>query len=398
MIDKGKDNLSEDMNRTDNYDYHLPRELIAQEPIEPRDSSRLLVLDNKSGCVSHRIFHQILDIFEPGDLLIVNDTKVIPARLFAKKVTGGRVEILMDSLHGEGRAMLCADRPIKSNKWKAFLKGKNIKPSSKLFMDDIPLTVFVEKRIHEGLYLISFFEGDGLFEWLRSREDWISVGTGIHFSGEDGITLQNILDAVGVMPTPPYIKKELDRDDRYQTIYAGDPGAIAAPTAGLHFTEGLLKKIDDIGITRTQVTLHVGTGTFRPVKAERVDEHEMDMEFISVSEECSKLVNQALDNGDRIWVVGTTTMRTLETLFSKHDRLRPYSGNTGIFIYPPYRFKTPSNFFLTNFHLPRSTLIMMISAYCGRDRILKTYREAIESEYRFYSFGDAMLIRGRPLL
>lgn len=371
--------------RTELFDYFLPRELIAQSPASPRDSSRLMILDRQGGGVEHSIFSDIVDLFEEGDVIVTNNTRVVPARLFGKKTTGGKVEILLESTEGDERAMLNTALPIDACRWKGSVRGRRME-GKRILLDKVRVDALVEEHIHEGRYLIRFIS--------RSQENGGNNNNQGRTHGSD-ITLQAILERSGVMPTPPYIKQELDQDSRYQTVFAREPGAIAAPTAGLHFSENILSRLDDIGVVQTSVTLHVGAGTFRPVKTEDVADHEMENEYYEVSEECALNVNTALEKGKRLWVVGTTTMRTLETIFSEHGTLVPTSGNTGIFINPPYSFRTPSTFFLTNFHLPRSTLIMMLSAYCGRDNILKAYELAVAERYRFYSFGDAMLIRGQ---
>jgi len=366
--------------RTDLFDYHLPKELIAQTPASPRDSSRMMILDRNTGKVEHFRFYNMIDLFEEGDVVVYNDTKVVPARLFGKKPTGGNVEILLESMEGDEKAMLNTALPIDSCRWKASVRGRRMK-GKRVLLNNMGIDALIEEQVHEGKYLVRF---------QKRKKEWVKEDT----AEADIVTLQTILNRCGVMPTPPYIKLKLDRDSKYQTIFASEPGAIAAPTAGLHFSMDILSGLERRGVILAHITLHVGVGTFRPVKTDDVEDHEMEREYYEVTAECADKVNTCIVEGKRLWVVGTTTMRTLETIYSEHDTLIPSRGNTGIFINPPYKFHTPSSFFLTNFHLPRSTLIMMLSAYCGLDNILNAYRSAVKNRYRFYSFGDAMLIKG----
>lgn len=340
--------------KTDLFDYHLPEELIAQTPLKDRASSRLMVLDRKSGNIRHDVFKNIKNYLRKGDCLVLNDTKVLPARLFGiKEGTGAKVEVLL----------------LKQNNgdiWETL-----IKPA---------------KRIKKGT-TISF--GEGLLK-ARCLEELEHGGRLLQFE-YDGIFYE-ILDRLGQMPLPPYIKTQLEDKDRYQTVYARERGSAAAPTAGLHFTEDLLEEIQAMGIHLAYLTLHVGLGTFRPVTAEDVTEHEMHAEFYHMSEKTAQLLNEVRRKGGRIISVGTTSTRALETIAGLHDgKFAAASGWTDIFIYPGYDFKA-INGLITNFHLPKSTLIMLVSAFAGRERVLRAYETAVKEKYRFFSFGDAMLI------
>ena len=340
--------------KTDDFDYELPEELIAQTPLEKRDSSRLLILDKKTGDVEHKHFSDIIDYLEKDDILVLNNTKVLPARLIGEKEeTKAVIEILLL-------------KNIKNDIWECL-----VKPA---------------RRIKVGT-IVSF--GDGLLKAKCIKE----LDEGIrHFELiYDGI-LYEILDKLGTMPLPPYIHEKLADQSRYQTVYAKEIGSAAAPTAGLHFTEELLKKIKDKGITICYVTLHVGLGTFRPVNVENVNEHKMHSEYYEMSKDVAKILNDAKKNNKRIISVGTTSTRVLETVVSKYNEFRECSGFTDIFIYPGYKFKA-INALITNFHLPKSTLVMLVSALAGKDNILNAYKIAVKEKYRFFSFGDAMFIK-----
>ncbi len=340
--------------KTDDFDYELPEELIAQTPLEKRDSSRLLILDKKTGDIEHKHFSNIIDYLEKDDVLVLNNTKVLPARLIGEKEeTKAVIEILLL-------------KNIKDDIWECL-----VKPA---------------RRIKVGT-IVSF--GDGLLKAKCIKE----LDEGIrHFELiYDGI-LYEILDKLGTMPLPPYIHEKLADQSRYQTVYAKEIGSAAAPTAGLHFTEELLKKIKDKGITICYVTLHVGLGTFRPVNVENVNEHKMHSEYYEMSRDVAKILNDAKKNNKRIISVGTTSTRVLETVVSKYNEFRECSGFTDIFIYPGYKFKA-INALITNFHLPKSTLVMLVSALAGKDNILNAYKIAVKEKYRFFSFGDAMFIK-----
>ena len=363
--------------RTGDFDFDLPRELIAQEPVHPRDASRLLLLDRPSGGIRHMKFLNIVDLFQDGDLLVVNDTKVIPARLFGRKLTGGKVEILLLAVEGDEKIMLRSDVPISEARWTGYVRGKNMREGKEIEFDGITEKAVLEEHLGGTRFVIRFFAKDDVSEDTTRR-----------------ITLEEILSKVGVMPTPPYVKKELGDPLDYQTAYADHPGSIAAPTAGFHFSENILDRLREKGVNIASVTLHVGPGTFRPVDTDSVEEFHIEREYYTMSGECASAINSCIENGNRLWIVGTTTMKTLESVQAKHGKVREDHGNSDLFIHPPYRFRTRASYFLTNFHLPRSTLIMMISAYAGRDKLLAAYSEAVRRKYRFYSFGDAMLIRG----
>ena len=335
------------------FNFDLPQELIAQDPLEDRSSSRLLVLDRKTGKTQHRIFKDIVEYLRPGDCLVINDTKVIPARLFGvKKDTGAKIEVLLLKRR-------------ENDIWETLVKpGKKAKPGTVISFGDGLLKGTVVDVIEDGNRLIQF-SYEGIFE--------------------------EILDQLGQMPLPPYITHQLKDKNRYQTVYAKHEGSAAAPTAGLHFTKELLKEIEDMGVTIAHVTLHVGLGTFRPVKVDNVLDHHMHSEFYVVEEEEAKKVNDAKKNGGRVICVGTTSCRTVESATGEDGILKAGSGWTDIFIYPGYRFKILDGL-ITNFHLPESTLVMLVSALAGRDHVLHAYEEAIKERYRFFSFGDATLI------
>lgn len=336
------------------YDYDLPEELIAQDPLEDRSSSRLMVLDRQTGDVEHRHFTDILEYLHPGDCLVINNTKVIPARLFGvKEDTQAKIEVLLL-------------KRKENDIWETLVKpGKKAKPGTKLVFGDGLLTAEVVDVVEEGNRLIQFHY-DGIFE--------------------------EILDQLGQMPLPPYITHQLKDKNRYQTVYAKYDGSAAAPTAGLHFTKELLQKVKDMGVDIAEVTLHVGLGTFRPVKVENVLDHHMHSEFYMVSQEAADKINRAKESGHRVIAVGTTSTRTLEAAADENGRLHETSGWTEIFIYPGYQFKV-IDALITNFHLPQSTLVMLVSALAGREHVLHAYEIAVKERYRFFSFGDAMLIQ-----
>lgn len=339
--------------KTSDFYYDLPEELIAQDPLEDRSSSRLLVLDKKTGETEHHVFREIVNYLDPGDCLVINDTKVIPARLIgAKEETGAKIEVLLLKRGAD-------------DVWETLVKpGRKAKPGTRISFGDGLLTGEVVDIVDEGNRLIHF-EYEGIFE--------------------------EILDRLGQMPLPPYITHQLKDKDRYNTVYAEHPGSAAAPTAGLHFTPELLEKIRDKGVDIAHVTLHVGLGTFRPVKVDDVENHHMHSEFYMIDETAAEKINRAKENGKRVICVGTTSCRTIESAADENGRLKACSGWTDIFIYPGYQFKI-LDALITNFHLPESTLVMLVSALAGRDHVLAAYEEAVRERYRFFSFGDAMLI------
>ena len=339
------------MKKTDFY-YDLPEELIAQTPLEKRDGSRLLHLDKESGAMEHRHFYDLPEYLRPGDCLVINDTRVLPARLLGCRKSGGGVELVLLRDLGGGR-WECLSRP-----------GRKTKPGTELFFGDGELSATVEAVAEGGNRIVQF-----------------------HY---DGIFLE-VLERLGKMPLPPYIKEELQDAERYQTVYSRELGSAAAPTAGLHFTPELLKKIEDMGVKICSVTLHVGLGTFRPVKEDEIENHEMHSEFCVVSPETAETVNAVKRAGGRVIAVGTTSCRTLESFAGEDGTLVPGSRWTDLFIYPGYRFKCIDGL-VTNFHLPESTLVMLVSALAGREHILSAYETAVQMRYRFFSFGDAMLI------
>ncbi len=340
------------MKRQDFY-YELPEELIAQDPLADRESSRLLVLDRESGVISHRIFREITEYLREGDCLVINDTRVLPARLIgSREGTNGKIEILLL-------------KRKENNIWETLVKpGKKAKVGTRIVFGDGLLTGEVVDVVEEGNRLIQFTY-EGIFE--------------------------EILDQLGQMPLPPYITHQLKDQNRYQTVYAEHTGSAAAPTAGLHFTSGLLEKIEGMGVEIAKVTLHVGLGTFRPVKVDEITDHHMHSEFYQIDEEAAAKINRAKENGKRVICVGTTSCRTVESAADENGRLQACSGWTEIFIYPGYRFKV-LDCLITNFHLPESTLIMLVSALAGRETVLAAYEEAVREKYRFFSFGDAMLV------
>lgn len=335
------------------FDFYLPEELIAQDPLEKRDNSKLLVLNKETGEMKHTIFHHIIDELEEGDCLVVNNTKVIPARLFGNKVgTDAKIEVLLL-------------KRMENDTWEVLVKpGKKAKIGAEISFGDGRLKAKVVDIVEEGNRLFQF-SYDGIFE--------------------------EILDELGQMPLPPYITHQLKDKNRYQTVYAKHEGSAAAPTAGLHFTEELMEKIKEKGVNIAYVTLHVGLGTFRPVKVENVLEHHMHSEFYMIEEEQAKVINETKKKGKRVIAVGTTSCRTLESATTEDGVLKATSGWTDIFIYPGYKFKMIDGL-ITNFHLPQSTLLMLVSALAGREHILEAYNTAVEEKYRFFSFGDAMCI------
>jgi S-adenosylmethionine:tRNA ribosyltransferase-isomerase len=340
--------------KTDDFDYELPEHLIAQTPLKNRDESRLLILDKKTGNIEHKHFNNIIDYLNKNDILVLNDTKVLPARLIGtKENTGAIIEILLL-------------KNIEHDDWECL-----VKPA---------------RRVKLGT-LISFGNGELKAKCIKEEDEGIRIFTLIY----TGI-LYEILDKLGDMPLPPYIHEKLKDKDRYQTVYAKNPGSAAAPTAGLHFTEELMDKIKEKGIKILFITLHVGLGTFRPVSVEDVTKHKMHSEYYQMSKEVADELNNAKKSGKKIISVGTTTTRTLETIMGKYGEFRECSGWTDIFIYPGYEFKAIDSL-ITNFHLPKSTLIMLVSALAGKDNIMKAYGEAVREEYRFFSFGDSMFIK-----
>ena len=339
--------------KTSDFYFDLPEELIAQTPLERRDASRLLCLDKTSGAMEHRVFSELPELLRPGDCLVMNDSRVLPARLLGARETGGAAELLLLRDLGAGK-WECLARP-----------GKKLRPGSK----------------------VTFGDGELEAEILETAEGGNRI---VQFKYE-GIFLE-VLERLGKMPLPPYIKTELEDGERYQTVYSKELGSAAAPTAGLHFTKELLGKIEAMGVRECFVTLHVGLGTFRPVKAEDIEEHEMHSEFCIMPEETARIITETKRNGGRVVCVGTTSCRTVESFANEDGTMDAKSGWTNIFIYPGYRFKC-LDALITNFHLPESTLIMLVSALAGREHILTAYKEAVERRYRFFSFGDAMFIR-----
>ena len=342
-----------ELKKSDFY-FDLPQELIAQDPLEDRSASRLLVLDKESGEISHHIFKEIVDYLNPGDCLVLNNTKVIPARLSGEREgTGAHIEVLLLKRR-------------EADVWETLVKpGKKCRPGTKLVFGGGLLRAEVLETVEEVNRLIKFYY-DGIWE--------------------------EILDKLGEMPLPPYITHKLQDKNRYQTVYAKEEGSAAAPTAGLHFTGELLQEIEKKGVSVVYVTLHVGLGTFRPVKEENVLEHHMHSEFYQISEDAAKRINETKQKGGRVICVGTTSCRTLESAGDENGVVHAGSGDTEIFIYPGYRFKV-LDALITNFHLPESTLVMLVSALAGREHVLRAYEEAIQERYRFFSFGDAMFIQ-----
>lgn len=345
--------------KREDFSFELPEELIAQDPLEDRSSSRLLVLDKKTGSIEHHVFKELVDYLEPGDCLVINDTKVIPARLIGSKVgTDAKIEVLL---------LKRKEHDI----WETLVKpGKKARPGTKISFGNGMLIGEVVDIVDEGNRLIQF-SYEGIFE--------------------------EILDQLGQMPLPPYITHQLEDQNRYQTVYAKHTGSAAAPTAGLHFTPELLASIEKKGIEIARITLHVGLGTFRPVKVDDILEHHMHSEFYQIDQDATQKINRTKENGHRVIAVGTTSCRTIESAADADGRLAPSSGWTDIFIYPGYRFKI-LDCLITNFHLPESTLVMLVSALAGREHVLAAYEEAIKNQYRFFSFGDAMFITNQMIM
>lgn len=341
------------MFKLSDFYYDLPEELIAQDPLQKRSDSRLMVLNRESGSIEHRHFRDITEYLNPGDCLVINDTKVIPARLIGtKEETGASIEVLLLKRHDD-------------RVWETLVKpGKKARPGARISFGNGKLVGEVIDVVEEGNRLVRF-EYDGIFE--------------------------EVLDELGQMPLPPYITHRLEDKDRYQTVYAAHSGSAAAPTAGLHFTNELLEQVEQMGVKIARVTLHVGLGTFRPVKVENITEHHMHSEFYIIDEAAAHTINETKANGGRLVSVGTTSTRTLETAADENGHIEPCSGWTDIFIYPGYKFKVVDRL-ITNFHLPESTLLMLVSALYDREKILEAYRTAVEERYRFFSFGDAMII------
>ena len=349
--------------QTADFYYDLPKELIAQSPIEPRDHSRLMVLDD--GSIYHRHFYDIIDYLNEGDTLVINDSRVIPARVYGKKVREGSFASDASSIE----MLLLKQR--ENDSWEVLLRpAKKIKIGGKINFSDI-LVATVTDIVDDGNRIVSF-----------------------EYDKEKYTSIYEVLELIGSMPLPPYITKKLEDKDRYQTVYARENGSSAAPTAGLHFTPELLEKIKAKGVAIVPVMLHVGLGTFRPVKEEKITDHIMHSEYICVSKESADIINERKRKGGRIIAVGTTSLRTLESASTPEGEILPTSDETGIFIYPGYRFKAVDAL-ITNFHLPESTLLMLVSAFYGQDRIMSAYRTAVEEKYRFFSFGDAMIITKR---
>ncbi|WP_342399352.1 tRNA preQ1(34) S-adenosylmethionine ribosyltransferase-isomerase QueA [Weizmannia sp. FSL W8-0676] len=341
--------------KLDLFDYNLPEELIAQTPLKNRSDSRLMVLDKKTGEIEHSVFKNITQYLRPGDCLVLNNTKVLPARLFGiKDETGAKIEVLLL-------------KQLEGDRWETLVKpAKRVKTGTVVRFGDGKLSAVCAEELDHGGRVMKF-QYEGIF--------------------------YEVLNELGKMPLPPYIKEQLEDQDRYQTVYAKEPGSAAAPTAGLHFTEALLKKIEAMGVKIVYITLHVGLGTFRPVNEENIENHDMHAEFYQVSEEAARTIMEVKENGGRVVSVGTTSTRTLETVASAHGgKIAASSGWTDIFIYPGYQYKA-IDALITNFHLPKSTLIMMVSALAGRENILHAYETAVKEKYRFFSFGDAMLIK-----
>lgn len=338
--------------KVSDFDYDLPERLIAQHPSEKRDESRLMVLNREKQTIEDKVFKDVIDYLNPGDCLVRNNTKVIPARLYGKKETGANVEFLLL-------------KRIHDDTWEVIVRpGRKLLKGAKVIFGDGILEATIDDVLENGNRQVTF-KYDGIFN--------------------------EILDQIGLMPLPPYIKEKLEDKNRYQTVYAKYDGSAAAPTAGLHFTEELLEKIRQKGVEIANVTLHVGIGTFRPVKVENVEEHDMHSEHFYIKKEDADKINNAKKNGKRIISVGTTSCRVLESIADENGFVKETEGDTSIFIYPGYKFKCIDSL-ITNFHLPESTLVMLVSALAGKDFILKAYKEAVEKEYRFFSFGDAMII------
>lgn len=338
--------------KTSDFYFDLPEDLIAQTPLKDRAASRLLFMDKETGALRHETFRDVLHHLQPGDCLVINDTRVLPARLFGRRRSGAAVEFLLL-------------KRVEGDLWQTLVKpGKKARPGDTFEFGDGSLSAVIEDLSEEGTRLVRF-NYDGIFE--------------------------EVLDRLGTMPLPPYIRETLEDTERYQTVYSNKYGSAAAPTAGLHFDEDLLGVIEEKGVTIARITLHVGLGTFRPVKSESIHDHVMHAEYFEISEDAVRKIKQAKSAGNRVIAVGTTSVRTLESAAGRHETLQACSGWTDIFIYPGYTFKVVDGL-ITNFHLPESTLIMLVSALAGREHVLSAYREAVKERYRFFSFGDAMLI------
>ena len=339
--------------KTSDFYYDLPEELIAQDPLEDRTASRLLVLDRKTGAVKHKIFSDVIDYLNKGDCLVINNTRVIPARLIGEKEgTGGKVEVLLLKRRA-------------NDVWETLVKpGKKLKPGARVIFGDGRLKAEILEIAEEGNRLVRFYY-EGIFE--------------------------EILDSLGEMPLPPYITHKLEDKEMYQTVYAKYDGSAAAPTAGLHFTKELLSKIEEKGIKIASITLHVGLGTFRPVKVDDVNHHHMHTEWYEVNAEAADIINETKRNGGRVICVGTTSCRTIESVADENGYMKAKTGETDIFIYPGYKFKVMDGL-ITNFHLPESTLVMLVSAFAGKENVLAAYETAVKERYRFFSFGDAMIL------
>ena len=340
--------------KVSDFDFYLPEELIAQHPLEKRDESRLMVLDKKTGEIEHKKFYDIIDYLNNGDTLVLNNTRVMPARLIGEKEnTGGKIEFLLL-------------KRVEGDKWECLAKpGKSAREGRRFTFGNGLLKAEVIEVLENGNRIVEFYY-EGIFE--------------------------QVLDSLGEMPLPPYIHEKLDDKERYQTVYSKEEGSAAAPTAGLHFTKDLLKKIQDKGVNIVYLTLHVGLGTFRPVKVEEIEKHNMHSEFYVLSKESADIINETKKRGNRIISVGTTSTRTLETIGDENGMVKEQSGWTNIFIYPGYKFKVVDNL-ITNFHLPESTLIMLVSTLAGRENVMNAYNVAVKEKYRFFSFGDAMFIK-----
>ena len=339
--------------KTSDFFYDLPEELIAQDPLEDRTASRLLVLNRETGAIEHKIFSDVIDYLNEGDCLVINNTRVIPARLIGEKEgTGGKVEVLLLKRRA-------------NDVWETLVKpGKKLKPGAKITFGDGRLRAEVLEVVEEGNRLVKFHY-EGIFE--------------------------EILDSLGEMPLPPYITHKLEDKEMYQTVYAKFDGSAAAPTAGLHFTKELLSKIEEKGIKIASITLHVGLGTFRPVKVDDVNHHHMHTEWYEVNAEAADIINETKRNGGRVICVGTTSCRTIESVADENGYMKAKTGETDIFIYPGYKFKVMDGL-ITNFHLPESTLVMLVSAFAGKENVLSAYETAVKERYRFFSFGDAMIL------
>ena len=339
--------------KTSDFFYDLPEELIAQDPLEDRTASRLLVLDRKTGAVEHKIFSDVIDYLNEGDCLVINNTRVIPARLIGEKEgTGGKVEVLLLKRRA-------------NDVWETLVKpGKKLRPGARVIFGDGRLKAEILEIAEEGNRLVRFYY-EGIFE--------------------------EILDSLGEMPLPPYITHKLEDKEMYQTVYAKYDGSAAAPTAGLHFTKELLSKIEEKGIKIASITLHVGLGTFRPVKVDDVNNHHMHTEWYEVNAEAADIINETKRNGGRVICVGTTSCRTIESVADENGYMKAKTGETDIFIYPGYKFKVMDGL-ITNFHLPESTLVMLVSAFAGKENVLSAYETAVKEKYRFFSFGDAMIL------